>query len=121
MLDEQPPQARSRVLTPAQVEALRKGREIRHQRQANGEPPKPQHGLANFDRELNVFRDKVAIANLTLRQAVERYIAMMAAIDTAFALFYADMTSEEQARLVAAFTKLAHTVALFVEPNGRTE
>ena len=69
----------------------------------------------DFDRSLEDFRDAVAEANLTMRGGVKRYVAMMEALDSAFALYYNDLPNEEKAAMRAAFDKLTATVAIFVE------
>jgi hypothetical protein len=66
--------------------------------------------FTQFDRSLYDLQDSVARANLTMRYVVERYVAMMNALDAAFLLFYEDMPAEEQAKMKAAFDKLADTV-----------
>jgi hypothetical protein len=66
-----------------------------------------------FDRGLDDLRNDAAIANLTMRDVVQRYVAMMDALDCAFSLYYADMTVDEKIRMKASFNKLADTVLLF--------
>jgi len=72
-----------------------------------------------FDRELEDFRDAVANANLTMAGAVIRYAAMMDSIDTAFLLYWDDMPPDEQAKMLAAFEKLASTVDIIKGEQGK--
>jgi hypothetical protein len=71
-----------------------------------------------FDRSLFDFRNDVARANVTLRDSIECYIAMMNAIEAAFLLFYEDLTPDEQMKLRAAFYKLADAVRVSVPDDG---
>jgi hypothetical protein len=72
---------------------------------------KRDESFQDFDRSLHDLRGDVAVANLTLRGVVPRYVAMMDVLETAFLLYYGDMTVEEQDRMKAAFDKLAGIVA----------
>ena len=74
-----------------------------------------------FDRELEDLRNDVAIAHGTMRKVVSRYVAMMTALDYAFALFYDDMPTKEQAAMKAAFDKLAETVETFTDKEPAIE
>jgi hypothetical protein len=74
-----------------------------------------RHDFKNFDRELVDFRDAVGLANLTMRDAIRRYITMMEALGSAFALYYADLPDAEKAQMKAAFDDLANHVAVVME------
>lgn len=63
-----------------------------------------------FDRSLEDFRNDVAVAATTMSKAVDRYVAMMNAIDTAFVLYYDDMSPDARAKMKAAFDKIVNTV-----------
>lgn len=70
-----------------------------------------------FDRNLEDFRSDMALAHLTIREAVKRYLAMMDVLHTMFLLYYEDMSPDEQVDLLEAFTKLADTVACLTDDS----
>jgi len=74
-----------------------------------------RHNYQPFDRELEDLRNAVATSHLTLRKSVERYIAMLNAVDTALILVYDDLRASEKAEIKAALDKLRETVGTYVE------
>jgi hypothetical protein len=74
--------------------------------------------FTEFDRTLEDFRDSVAKANLTMRDSIARYVAMMSTIETAFVLYYDDMTAEEKAAMKTAFDKLVDGAQTFIEDES---
>jgi hypothetical protein len=71
-----------------------------------------------FDRQLEDFRDVVARAANIQHDAVKRYVAMIKALDTAFALYYEEMPDWAKAEIVAAFKKLCATADTFGVANA---
>jgi len=71
------------------------------------------HNFTKFDRELEDLRNEVANASHTVQTSIPRYVAMMKALDSMFALFYDVLPTESQRELKTAFDELAKTVTLF--------